>query len=158
MSFVNEVNGIGAQITLSPCRCRGRITLLQQDPSAHAPCTRTMEEFCGNAFILQARFLRRGLQYRLREGILSLRRRFQLRGSLAQSVQCQETESSLPAYPSEMLPLLRERRKDHSCPRSPAGVVWTYKNIPQISGRALRSTRSPRTNPVESLCSRAVRA
>src|SRR5437016_13385677 len=158
MSFVNEVNGIGAQITLSPCRCIGRITLLQQDPSAHAPCTKTIDEFCGNALISQACFLRCGSQCRLPEGTLSSRRQFQRRASLARNVRSQGTAPSRWVSPSEKLRLPRERRKDRSCPRSRAGVVWTYENIPGISGRALRSTRSPETNRVESLCSRAVRA
>src|SRR5437016_12583731 len=107
MSFVNEVNGIGAQITLSPCRCIGRITLLQQDPSAHAPCTKTIDEFCGNALISQACFLRCGSQCRLPEGTLSSRRQFQRRASLARNVRSQGTAPSRWVSPSEKLRLPR---------------------------------------------------
>src|SRR5271155_4774813 len=153
MSFVKEVNGIGAQITLSPCRCRGSITFPQQDPSAHAPCTKTIEEFCGNRVILQV-----GSQHRCPEGTLSSRRQFQRRASLARNVRCQGTEPWRWVSPFEKLPLPREQRKDRSCPRSRAEVVWIHENIPGISGRALRLTRSPETTRVESLCSRAVRA
>src|SRR5207249_5807703 len=103
MSFVNEVNGIGAQITLSPCRCIARITLLQQDPSAHAPRTKTIDEFCGNALISQACFLRCGSQCRLPEGTLSSRRQFQRRASLARNVRSQGTAPSRWVSPSEKL-------------------------------------------------------
>src|SRR5437660_10289803 len=114
MSFVNEVNGIGAQITLSPCRCRGRITLLQQDPSAHAPCTKTIDEFCGNALISQACFLRCGSQCRLPEGTLSSRGQFQRRASLARTVRCQGTAPSLWLSPSEQLRIPPARGKERS--------------------------------------------
>jgi hypothetical protein len=46
-SLANDVSGIAAQITLTPCRCNGRMMLFQQDLSAHAPCTRTIVEFSG---------------------------------------------------------------------------------------------------------------
>src|SRR5271155_3591773 len=158
MSSVKEVNGIGAQITLSPCRCRGSITFPQQDPSAHAPCTKTIEEFCGNTLILQVCFLRCGSQYRWPEGTLSSRRQFQRRASLARNVRCQGTEPWRWVSPSEKLPLPREQRKDRSCPRSRAEVVWTYENIPGISDRDLRSRRNPEINLAGFLCSQAVQA
>src|ERR1700722_379481 len=157
MSFANDINGIGAQITLSPCRCRGRITLLQQDPSAHAPCTKTMAEPCGNALIAQTYFRHLGSRYRLPGETLSSQRRFQRRAFLARNARCPKTEPSRSVSPCEKLLLPRERRKDRSCPRSRAEGVWTYENIPGISGTALRSTRNSETNRVESLYSQAVR-
>jgi hypothetical protein len=44
-------------MTLRPCRCKGRMTLLQQEPSAHAPCTRMIAESLGKTFISKSCFL-----------------------------------------------------------------------------------------------------
>src|SRR5262245_33531148 len=41
-SSLRVVKGIGAAITLNPLACKGRMTLLQLEPSAHAPWTITM--------------------------------------------------------------------------------------------------------------------
>src|SRR5262245_22845817 len=41
-SSLRDVKGIGAAITLHPLACKGRMTLLQLEPSAHAPWTMTM--------------------------------------------------------------------------------------------------------------------
>src|SRR5690349_25118983 len=41
MSSSNEVSGICAAVTLKPFFCRRGMTLLHDDPSAHAPCTST---------------------------------------------------------------------------------------------------------------------
>src|SRR6516162_521064 len=155
MSFVNEVNGIGAHITLRPCRCKGRMTLLQQDPSAHAPCTKTIAEPCGKAFTFLLRF---GSQYRLPGGTSSSRRQFHRRASPARNVQCQGTEPSRRVSPSERPPLRLEQKKDRSCPRSRAEVVWTCENIPGISDKASRSTRNPETNRAGFPCFPAARA
>src|SRR5271170_5193488 len=53
-SLVKDVSGIGAQVTLRPRRSRGRIMLLQQVPSAHAACTKTIVEFSGNSLLFAA--------------------------------------------------------------------------------------------------------
>src|SRR5271165_841321 len=39
MSSLREVSGICAAVTLYPLACNSKMTLLQQEPSAHAPCT-----------------------------------------------------------------------------------------------------------------------
>src|SRR5580704_16818199 len=54
-SLVKEVSGIGAHTTLKPRRSRGRTMLLQQVPSAHAACTKTIVEFSGNSLLFAAR-------------------------------------------------------------------------------------------------------
>src|SRR5262245_21904087 len=41
-SSLRDVKGIGGAITLNPLACKGRMTLLQLEPSAHAPWTMTM--------------------------------------------------------------------------------------------------------------------
>src|SRR5262249_42634251 len=41
-SSLRDVKGIGAATTLNLLACKGRMTLLQLEPSAHAPCTMTM--------------------------------------------------------------------------------------------------------------------
>ena len=42
MSSLRDVKGIGAATTLNPLACKGRMTPLQLEPSAHAPWTMTM--------------------------------------------------------------------------------------------------------------------
>ena len=37
MSSLSDVRGIGAHVTLRPCRRNGRMMFCQQEPSAHAP-------------------------------------------------------------------------------------------------------------------------
>jgi len=51
-----------------------------------------------------------------------------------------------------------ERRKDRSCPRSQATAASIYGNIPEMSDKALRSTRNSGTDRAESLCSPRARA
>src|SRR4029453_15466757 len=71
MSSVSDVRGIGAQITLRPCRCNGRMTLFQQEPSAHAPCTKMMAEPLGKAFISNPCFFCSGAQIFGKDGFFS---------------------------------------------------------------------------------------
>src|SRR5580693_4530158 len=114
--------------------------------------------FRGNELIARLNFLHSGASHHSSRGSPSLRMRFQRRGSLARNVRCQGTESARPVSPSERLPRRRERRKDHSCPRSQAEAVWICESIPGISDRVLRSTRNPEINRAESLCWRGARA
>ena len=78
-------------MTLTPRRCNGGMTLLQQEPSAHAPCTKTTDGVLRKHFILQIDFLHCESQYRLPEGTLSWRRLFPRRVSLTRSARYQET-------------------------------------------------------------------
>src|ERR1700743_3328624 len=52
-SLVKDESGIGAQMTRRPCSSRGRMTLRQHEPSAHAPCTKIIVELGRNPFMLE---------------------------------------------------------------------------------------------------------
>src|SRR5580704_13496665 len=71
MSSLSDVRGIGAQITSRPCRCKGRMTFCQHEPSAHAPCTKIIVPF--SALILRPHLFAPGL-YSVRCKKLSHRR------------------------------------------------------------------------------------
>src|SRR5258705_11835338 len=108
------------------------------------------------AFILVLCFLRSGGQYHLRRRSLSSQPQFRSCESLSQNALYRGIGPSRSADRFETLLLLRERRKDRSCPRSPAGAALTCENTPESSDRASRSTRNRETSPAECLCSPAV--
>src|SRR5215813_5026355 len=83
-------------------------------------------------------------------------RRFPRHVFPARNVRYRGIEPSRQVYLSEMLLLRRERRKDRSCPKSPAKAVSTCGNIPETSDRASHSTRNPEIGRAESLCSPGV--
>jgi hypothetical protein len=61
-SSFNDVSGSDGQITFSPLRRNGAITLLQLDPSAQAPCTRTIVALLVNSLVFGLMF---GLMFKL---------------------------------------------------------------------------------------------
>src|SRR6266581_8215503 len=107
-SSVNEVSGIGAQMTLRPWSSNGRITSFQQEPSAHAPCVRTMVEFSAKPFISAPRLLQLGVECHLLRGSSSWRKQFLQRASPARNVRYRGTQLWRPVCLSETLRLLGE--------------------------------------------------
>ena len=88
----------------------------------------------------------------LRKEKLSSRRQFRQRGSRSQNDLCQGTEPLRSERPSETLLLPPGRRRDRSCPRLPARVALNCEDIPETSGRVLRSKHNRETDPAEYLC------
>src|SRR5262245_7012569 len=87
ISSDRDVSGSGAQVTLKSSRCNWTTTRCQQEPSAHAPCTRTMVRSREWAVIVGSCLLPSGSRYHGRRESLSSRSQFLRRESLSQGAQ-----------------------------------------------------------------------
>src|SRR5258705_957321 len=155
MSLVSDVRGIGAEMTVRPCRCNGRMTLFQQEPSAHAPCIRMIAESFGKAFISNPYLLWSGAECHSHQETLSSQRQCRRRVSPSQSARYPETRPVRSAGLSGRPPRLRGQKRGRSYPKSQAKVASSCGNLPESLSRASRWTRSPEINQAESLCSLA---
>src|ERR1700722_12284188 len=106
-SSLSDVRGMGAAVTWSPWFRSGRMTLLQQDPSAQAACTSTAVTFLREKLITQHPYLP-GAERPSSQGNLLSQRQSLPHVSRWQNVPCPETGPSHAADLSYMPPPLQE--------------------------------------------------
>ncbi len=148
MSSVSDVRGIGAHVTLRPAFRNGRITLCQQEPSAHAPWTNTIVEFGAKELIMTPRSPR---------GTLSCGRNFDDMRLYRKMAGIQELDSRSRHVAAGMPRPPREERMDRFFPKSRGMAAALSGSNLETRDRASRSRRNPEIDRAVCLCCLGVR-